>query len=80
VPGLGSAEPIACDATAGSALYAVVASWTIESEEDAMPGLPYELSDQSAGQWDGAGMPGGRPSAEPGAGSAGRGTAGAALT
>jgi integrase len=25
------------------------------------PGLPYELSDQSAGQWDGAGAPGGRP-------------------
>ena len=29
-PGLESAQPIACDATAGSALDAVAASWTIE--------------------------------------------------
>jgi hypothetical protein len=30
-------------------------------------------------QWDGAGAPGGPPKAEPGAGSAGRGAAGAPL-
>jgi hypothetical protein len=35
-PGLGSVQPIACDATAGSALEAVVASRTIESEEGGM--------------------------------------------
>ncbi len=32
--GLGSAKPIACDATAGSDLDAVTASRTIEAEED----------------------------------------------
>ena len=32
--GLGSAKPIACDATAGSDLDAVAASWTIGSEGD----------------------------------------------
>jgi hypothetical protein len=41
-PGLGSAKPIACDATAGSDLDAVAASWTIGSEGDggAHTGLP----------------------------------------
>jgi hypothetical protein len=34
MPGLGSAKPIACDATAGSDLDAVAASWTIGSEGD----------------------------------------------
>jgi hypothetical protein len=34
MPGLESAQPIACDATAGSALDAVAANRTIESEED----------------------------------------------
>jgi hypothetical protein len=34
MPGLEPAQPIACDATAGSALDAVAANRTIESEED----------------------------------------------
>ena len=34
---------------------------------------------QCSYRWDGAGVPGGPPKAEPGAGSAGRGAAGAAL-
>jgi hypothetical protein len=39
---LGSANPVALAATAGSALDAVAASWTIRSEEDrlALSGQP----------------------------------------
>jgi hypothetical protein len=33
-PCLGSAKPIACDATAESALYTVAGSWTMERRED----------------------------------------------
>jgi len=33
-PGLGSAEPIACDATAGSDLDAAAGSGTLEREEN----------------------------------------------
>ena len=64
-------------------LGAAAGSWTIEagnaahSTPDLPAGLAFDLRNLLG--WDGAGAPGGPPKAEPGAGSAGRGAAGAAL-
>jgi hypothetical protein len=65
-------------------IEAAAASWTMRSEED---GSVHHLvccrvstTDLRLAGWDGAGAPGGAsPRPEPGAGSAGRGAAGAAL-
>ena len=65
-------------------VFLVAANWTIRGEEDDAPG-PRPRSFSPFDQWclqvkDGAGAPGGPSKAEPGAGSAGRGAAGATLT
>jgi hypothetical protein len=66
-------------------LDAGAASWTMKGEEDScLPHRAVSPMSQSVlwpGGWSGAGVPGGAsPRPEPGAGSAGRGAAGAALT
>jgi hypothetical protein len=70
-PGLDSAKPIACDATAGSDLDAVAASWTIEAEEDGTAlhrhRLAYKPSDLPASSVRPGVRPGGPPRLSPGA-------------
>ena len=78
-PGQGSAEPTRRGAAGG--LDAAAASGTIEAEDDGLaphssPGCRLTRLDWwYCYGWDGAGVPGGCPNAEPGAGSAGRGAA-----
>ena len=74
---LGGADP---EGAAGG-LDAAAASGTIEAEDDGLaphssPGCRLTRLDWwYCYGWDGAGVPGGRPNAEPGAGSAGPGAA-----